>query len=165
MGTLYPGAGFQFILLGVFLIIAILFLLTQQNTLRTIGAGNRLMRPGQVWLQLIPFFGQVWQFFVVGRISRSIRKEMASWDKDSIFGDDALIVEQGVERPTFGIGIAYCTLNVVSIVLNIVNTETAESISLFVGLLALSSTLCWIIYWANLASYKRKLRQKNLATL
>jgi len=50
------------------------FLITQQNTLKAIQQQNRLMRPGEVWLQLIPLFGIVWQFIVVTRISDSIRR-------------------------------------------------------------------------------------------
>ena len=56
----------------------ILFLLHQQNTLKNVQAHNRTMAPGQVWLQLIPLFGMVWQFIVVTRISESIKRELDS---------------------------------------------------------------------------------------
>lgn len=158
-----PGAAYQLILFACFLIPAILFLLTQQNTLRAIGNGNRLMDPWLVWLQLIPFFGQVWQFFVVARIAGSIRNEMGSWDKDPIFGADAQIAEHGGLRPTLGIGIAYCTLNVLIILLNFL--PGTNTLYLIVGLTALTETICWIVYWVRIASDKNKLRQKNLATL
>ena len=58
------------------------------------------MRPGQVWLQLIPLFGQVWQFVVVTRIAGSIQKEIISWEGDSILGAEALVIEKGNKRPT-----------------------------------------------------------------
>ena len=49
----------QIILLLVFVVIAVLFLLTQQNTLKAVKPENRLMQPGLVWLQLIPLLGQI----------------------------------------------------------------------------------------------------------
>lgn len=39
----------------VFVVVAILFLLTQHNTLKAIQPQNRAMSPGEVWLQLIPY--------------------------------------------------------------------------------------------------------------
>jgi hypothetical protein len=156
------GAGLQLILLGVFLLVAILFLLSQQSTLRTIKTENRLMPPGQVWLQLIPLFGQVWQFVVVTRIAGSIQKEIVSWDGDSILGAEALAIERGNKRPTLGVGIAYCSLNCITLILSWLTRGDAPTI---VGLISLSATVCWASYWVNLAGYKKKLRQKNLATL
>lgn len=161
--TAYAGGGvLQLLLFGVFLLIAILFLLTEQNTLRTIKTENRLLRPGQVWLQLIPFFGQVWQFFVVTRIAHSIQNEIISWENDSILGAEALAIEKGNQRPTFGIGIIYCTLNCITLLLTYYMQGSSPTL---VGLISLSGIVCWISYWVSLAGYKKKLRQKNLATL
>ena len=56
-------AVWQFVLLFALLVPAILFLLTQQNTLKTVRVENRMLPSGLVWLQLIPLFGQVWQFY------------------------------------------------------------------------------------------------------
>lgn len=156
------GGSLQLILFGVFLILAILFLLTEQNTLRTIRTENRQMTPGQVWLQLIPLFGQVWQFVVVSRIAGSIRNEIASWDNDSILGTEAAAIAQGNNRPTMGIGITYCILNCSTILLSEITRGSAPTI---VGLISLASIVCWVWYWVHLARYKRGLRQKNLATL
>jgi len=68
---------FQIALLLALAIPAILFLVPQQRILQVIGPENREMSPGPVWLQLIPFFCLVWQFFVVVRISHSVSKELA----------------------------------------------------------------------------------------
>ncbi|HXB93910.1 MAG TPA: hypothetical protein VNU70_02090 [Puia sp.] len=156
------GGVLQLILLGAFLVIAILFLMTEQSTLRTIRTENRTLQPGLVWLQLIPLFGQVWQFIVVTRIADSIRKEIASWDNDSILGAEALAIEDGNKRPGYGIGIAYCTLNVISILLNYLLSRSSPVIT---GVIGLGATVCWVSYWVTLSGYKKKLRQKNLATL
>jgi len=162
------GGWLQLVLLGVFLIIAILFLLTEQNTLRTIKNENRRIRPGQVWLQMIPIFGQIWQFIVVVRIAGSIRNEVASWENDSILGIEAAAIAQGNKRPTQAIGIAYCTLIVIGVGLNPVlwgNPKVPIGLIELIGWTELAGIICWIVYWVKLAGYKRRLREKNLATL
>jgi len=73
-------------LLLLFIVPAILFVLTQQNTLKAIRPENRLLSPGLVWLQFIPVFGQVWQFIVVGRIAGSAVRQRLSFRDDSILG-------------------------------------------------------------------------------
>lgn len=139
-------------ILFAFLIPAILFLLAQQNTLKTIQPENRLMQPGMVWLQCIPVFGQYWQFRVVSRISDSIRQEIASRQDDSILGfADALSVEQLEKRPTFQIGIAYCILITIGVILAQIQVPLVQ------GWFSLAGMICWIIYWVQLAKWKRKL--------
>jgi len=103
----------QILLLFAFLIPVIFFFLTQQRTLSLIRPANRRMRPGQIWLQLIPFFGMVWQFIVVTRISDSIRDELNTPVDDSIFGD---VNMSHSSRPTYNAGITYCVLFCISII-------------------------------------------------
>lgn len=124
------------------------------------------MAPGLIWLQVIPLFGQIWQFIVVSRISRSIQNEIASWENDSILGGEAVAIAQGNDRPTLGIGIAYCALSCLYIGF-IVATMALNTIILAVpmALTTLALLVCWIVYWVNLAGCKRRLREKNLATL
>jgi hypothetical protein len=146
---------YQLLLLGAILIPGVLFLLTQQNTLKAIRPENRLMKPGLVWLQFIPFAGQVWQFFVVTNIAGSIKQEMESTGEDSILGfADTMTVEELRTRPTFNMGITYCSLNVVYVLLNLV---TRGRTSTLLSLLALAGMVCWIIYWVQLAACKKKL--------
>ena len=66
------GPGFQFLFLALFLIPAIFFLLTLQNTLKAISEENRKMPPANVWLMFIPLFNIVWQFIMVDRIAHSL---------------------------------------------------------------------------------------------
>lgn len=133
----------------LFLIPTIFFLITQQNTLKSIQPGNRLMEPGVVWLQLIPFFGIVWQFIVVSRISDSLKKEFNSWANDnSILGDSDLL-NLDDHRPTYNIGLAYCILFCCSIV---------PLLGLFASL---AGFVCWIVYWVKLSEYKSKITQRG----
>ena len=165
--TTQTGGSLQLLLLLAFLIPAILFLLTQQNTLKAVQPQNRLMKPGLVWLQFIPLFGQVWQFFVVSRIVGSIRKEIESGQEDTLLGiADADVAGDLGRRPTLAIGITYCTLNAISIFLNLTLTAGKNSsMTGWVALMALSGVICWIIYWVMLAGEKRKITRVQLTTV
>ena len=146
------SAGLQFIFLALFLIPAILFLISQQNTLKTISPGNRLMRPGEVWFQLIPLFGIVWQFFVVTRIAGSIQNEYRTMQEISFLGTgNGEMITTPSTRPTFGAGIAYCILFCASI------------IPLLGGIFAFAGIILWIIYWVELVKQKNKLQRMILA--
>src|ERR1700710_2086261 len=98
----------QIALLLAFVIPGILFLLSQQRTLQVINPENREMSPGSVWLQFIPAFGMVWQFFVVTRIAHSVTKEMASKVGESILDNSQEHIKGTDEFPTYPFGIAYC---------------------------------------------------------
>jgi hypothetical protein len=150
-----PGGTIQLLLLLLFLVPAILFLITQQNTLRAVAKQNRKLEPGMVWLQLIPLFGMVYQFIVVSRISQSLQREFNSWGSDdSILGyADSESVEIGNSEPTYALGIAYCTLFCCSIIP-------------FLGPFAsLAGLVCWIIYWVKLAEYKAKVTRRRVMGL
>lgn len=156
METTSSSAGaLQLLLLLGFLIPAILFLISQQNTLKAVQPENRLMHPGLVWLQLIPLFSNIWQFFVVIKIAGSIQKQLAARHANSIFGADALIAEGAPQRPTQGIGIAYGVLY--TIVTLFALGKMSEGF--IAGLFAWGMIICWIIYWVKLVRFKNKLKR------
>jgi magnesium-transporting ATPase (P-type) len=150
----------QLLLLFAFLIPAILFFSTQQKTLNVIQPENRLMSPGMVWLQLIPLIGLVWQFFVVTKIANSISKELESPKDDSILGISITALDALDKRPTFIIGITYCTLSTASIIWNMVTMQTLLWINIITLLLVLGGMICWIIYWVILNRYKNRIQSK-----
>src|SRR5687768_1701236 len=131
------------------LIPAIFFLLTQQNTLKAIRPENRFMSPGEVWFQLIPLFNIVWQFIVVTKIAKSIKKELASRDQFSFDANPDDYVDLENDRPTYQIGIAMCIL------------VTAGVIPVIGTLFSLAGLVCWIIYWVKLSQFKSQIEQKN----
>lgn len=138
---------YQFLFLVLFFVPAILFLLTQQRTIRLIQRRNRRIEPGEVFLQLVPLFGMIWQFFVVIRLSDSIRKELG--ETTFSFEKVPVAYSEKEERPTYRIGIAYCIL-------------FCGYILPFIGsYLFLAGTVCWIVYWIRLARYKRLLEEKR----
>jgi hypothetical protein len=63
------------ITLAVLLAVMVFYLLTLQKALSRCSPENRAMAPGMVWLQLIPLFGLVWQFFNVINIAKSLGAE------------------------------------------------------------------------------------------
>lgn len=136
--------------LSIFLVPAVLFLVSQQNTLKAIQPHNRLMQPGEVWLQLIPLFGLVWQFIVVKRIAESLEREFESWKGDSFLADvEAIALSDVYKRPTYDIGMAYCILICLSVIP-------------FLGSFAsIAALICWIIYWVRLVEYKNRVLNRG----
>jgi hypothetical protein len=128
----------------VFLISGLVFLLTQFRTLDEIRPENQRLSPPKVWLQLIPVYGIVWQFFVISRISDSIRAELNAPVGDSIFPEESVPANV---RPTFAVGIAYATCFCVGIL----------PIDMIKGAASLLGIIFWITYWIQLAKYKRKI--------
>ena len=161
MTRFFPVNSTEYIIYLAFLIPAVFFLLTQHLTLRRIRRENRLMQPGLVWLQLIPLFANIWQFFVITRLAGSIRNELASRQEDPLFGPDALIAQGVIPlRPTQGIGIAYAVLDTLVLPISIGHDRAAPPGDLFLlGVVSWAMVICWIIYWIKLGRYKYKLKR------
>lgn len=137
----------ELIVFAVLVIPFIFFFLSQQNTLKAIQPQNRTMSPGQVWLQLIPLFGLVWQFIVVTRIADSIQRELSSETTFSF--DQQRVPYYNGTKPTYSIGIAYCVLFCCAIIP-------------FLGILtSIAGLICWIIYWIQLSDQKNKIQMKQ----
>ena len=158
----------QLFVLLIFVLPAILFVVAQYRTLRVIRPEYRELRPGLVWLQLIPIFSYFWVFVVVTRIADSISKELVARQDDSILGIPDFDAVQAVShRPTYKIGMAWCFLYVVCPALVIFVNLFADPGSTIVdgvfaailGIIVLALTTCWIIYWVKLAQNKRKLEK------
>jgi amino acid transporter len=123
-----------FIVLLLFLVPYILYLVTLQNTIKACAEHNRRMSPGEVWLVLIPLFGLIWYFIMVGRIADTIAAELRSRNMPA---------EE--ERPGYGVGLTLCILS------------CCTWIPVLGGLASLGVLICWIVYWVKIAGYKRKL--------
>jgi hypothetical protein len=145
----YESAGLlQLLLLIPFLVVSILFLWSQHKTLALIRPEyRRRMPPGQVWLQLIPLFGLGWQFYVISKISDSIRDDLNAPSGDSLFGDDPLPTGK---RPTYATGISYAVLFCLTLL----------PLGLLKSLLALAGLIVWVIYWIELSGYTRRFKQR-----
>ena len=140
----------QLLLFLAFVIPAIIFFLAQQRTLQAIRPVNRRMRPGQVWLQLIPIVGLVWQFFVIRRISDSISDELNTPIDDAIFAETTI---PAGHRPTYNVGILYASLYCIFVI---------PFPPLLKSIVALPGTVAWIIYWVQLSRCKKQLKERAL---
>jgi len=133
---MYPPAGsiwiFQIIFLGLFIVPAIFFLITLQNTLKVISPENRKIPPSNVWLLSIPFFGFFWQFIIVDKIAQSIAAECVKLN---------LPVKDN--KPTYNIGLVWNICFILSMV------------PVIKGLLSLVAMIAWIIYWVKVNNYKK----------
>ncbi len=129
------GSEFLILLLIPLIIIPFVFyLITLQNVLKKVSQENQKMPPANVWLLFIPLFNIGWHFVVVSRVSDSLKAEFATRG-----------IDVGVDRPAYGVGLAYCILNCCSIIP-------------FLGILAgLGWLVCWIVFWVKIGGYGAKL--------
>jgi hypothetical protein len=119
------------------------------------------MRPGLVWLQLIPLFGLVWQFFVVVRIAGSIQNEFQQGNEESIVGfADALAVDVSRRKPSLAIGLTYCILSLLLVGTNLILDVAGQDLFIWMGVAGLGTMVCWLVYWVSLAGWKRQLRER-----
>jgi hypothetical protein len=118
------------------LVVVVLYLLTLERALKKCAPASRTMKPGKVWLILIPVFGLVWQFVVVMNIAKSLGNEFA---------------RLGIPRPepTLGknIGLAMCVCN------------CCFFIPLLGRLAVIAGFVLCIAYWNRVANYSRALEE------
>ena len=120
--------------IAVLILPTIFFILTQQRALSKCSPANRTMSPGLAWLQIIPVFGWIWQFFVVSALADSLGNEFRARG----------IQEE--DRPGYGVGLAMCITRVCVII---------PILGWFFCLIA--SLVLWIIYWVKIAGFSEKL--------
>lgn len=124
---------FFFIFVGILILPTVFFLLTLQRALSKCYPTNRTMSPGLVWLQIIPVFGFIWQFFVVIAVANSLEREFAA---------RRIPAEP---KPGQTVGLAMCITRVLVII---------PFLGLFSGL---ASIVLWIVYWVKIAGLSAKL--------
>ncbi|HEY0611564.1 MAG TPA: hypothetical protein VGD35_17960, partial [Chitinophaga sp.] len=96
---------------------------------------NRRMHPMLVWLQLIPIWGILWQFYVICKIADSIRNELNTSDLPF----------------AYVAGLTYASLLCLSwLPLTVFYYFSATGLGM------------WIIYWVLLLRLKRQLKSNNL---
>jgi hypothetical protein len=129
--------------MGIFLIPYIFFIRTQYTTLLAIQPENRLMNPFEVWLQLIPVFGLIWQFVVVARVADSIQKQYQSQKEVSFLGmGNGELQEKIDERVTYTTGLSYCVVLVLAFIP-------------FIGfVIGIPMLILWITYWRQLIKHR-----------
>lgn len=133
---------YQLLMLGfllLFLIPAIFYLITLQNTLKAIAPENRMMPPGNVWLLLIPLFNVVYHFITTARIADSIKNECIR-----------LNIPLQEERPTYNLGITMMIIYIASTILNYIST-----LAIIGSVGSIACMVYWIMYWVKVNSYRK----------
>ncbi|MEI9933457.1 MAG: SHOCT domain-containing protein [Ferruginibacter sp.] len=141
------------ILFFVALIVAeIFYLITLQNTLKEVSYENRRMGPELVWLNLIPFFNFIWEFFIIARVADSLKAE---------FKKRNIVIEK--RRPGYGVGMTYLFLSWITIIIFFFSSAIlGPFLAEFVALpIYLPCFICWIIYWGRISKYKAMLVQNK----
>ncbi|MGA2908483.1 MAG: hypothetical protein ABSE36_12330 [Terracidiphilus sp.] len=122
--------------IGVLFIPAIFYLLTLSRALEKCSPASRTMQPGMVWLMLIPFFGLIWNFFIVLALSNSLGREFP-----------ARGVTQLDPEPGKSIGLPMCVCMACGII---------PLLGVIASLIAL---VLWVVYWVKIAGFSRLLDQ------
>jgi hypothetical protein len=122
--------------IGVLFIPAIFYLLTLSRALEKCSPASRTMQPGMVWLMLIPFFGLIWNFFIVLALANSLGREFPAR------GVTHFDPEPGKSR---GLAMCVCMACGIIPVLGIVAS--------------LVSLVLWVVYWIKIAEFSRVLDQ------
>jgi hypothetical protein len=125
----------------------IFYLLTLQKALTKCAPASRTMKPGKVWLVLIPLFGHVWQFFVVTNIAKSLRNEFARLG--------APCLEQ---TPGQNVGLTACVCALCATFI-----PRSFPFLLLRDLAAVVGFFSWIAYWVRIANYSRLLGEYQTA--
>lgn len=136
---IFANAGTFLIFLAVLSIPAILFCLSIQNTLKAIKSNNRKLPAYAGWLLLIPLFSTVWQFVVAVRLAKSIELELN---------------DNGISRkqPTLYAGFALAIVQVCAYI------PYLNNYTVYIWI------VCFLVYWAVIAAYKRKLTDLQSAS-
>jgi hypothetical protein len=137
-----PSTFALIVILWFGLIAAILYLLTLERALKQCIPASRTMKPGKVWLLLIPIFGLVWQFVVVMNVAKSLGNEFAR-----------LGVPSAESRPGQNTGLAACICN------------CCIFIPILGHLAGIAGLVLLLVYWGKIASYSRDVQARQAIVL
>lgn len=145
LGLLGLGAMEMLIILIVLIfglgmiMVYIFYLITLSKTLSLCHPQTRSMNPGEVWMVLIPFFGIVWHFIVVGRVADSLSVEFRNRG-----------IQIAEERPGYKLGLWALILPLCGII---------PVLGILTGL---AGIVLLVMYWNRISDYKKQLEQHNI---
>jgi len=129
------------------LIVLISYLLTLERALNKCAPASRTMKPGKVWLMLIPVFGFVWHFVIVINMTKSLGNEFRR------LGTPRTEANLGQN-----IGLAHCVCTLCLVSLPLLGSLFACPVFLILlGRLfaAIVILVLWIAYWNRIADSSR----------
>lgn len=131
--------GYQFLFLALFILPAVFFVITLQNTLKAISPENRKMPYANAWLLFIPLFNFYWQFVVVDRMAQSIAMEC----------EKLHILVKEKNRPTYNLGLTWCICYVLFLI---------PAVKLTAAIIIVPT---WIMYWIKVNQYRKLIIQNQ----
>lgn len=129
---------YQFLFLALFILPAVFFIITLQNTLKAISPENRKMPFANVWLLCIPFFNFYWQFVVVNKIAQSIALEC-----------EKLRIPVKESKPTYNLGLTWTICYILFLL---------PVIKLLIAIIIIPT---WVIYWIKVNQYRKLIIQNQ----
>lgn len=135
----------QILILLITIGLAIWYLNTLANTLKTINIMNREISPMDVWNLMIPFYNYYYYFVVMKRLSKSIENELNAHAIPT-------------HKPLYGFGIVTAVAFVVNAVTGILVRFSLFPVLIAFGISIVAITI-WIIYWGQVVSFKKRLMQ------
>ena len=116
----------------------ILFTYSLFKCLKKVKEENRAMKPGLIWLNLIPIFSAFWIFYIIIKLQYSLEKEylLRNTSPKNGYG--------------FKIGLASAILSWCTLIPAIGQITT------------LATFICWIIYWIKISKCSKELDTPEL---
>ncbi|HEY1030978.1 MAG TPA: hypothetical protein VGD89_04350 [Flavipsychrobacter sp.] len=134
--------------------LAIAFIATRANLLKTVSQGNRKLDPIKVWYLLIPIFSYYWSFIVAKKIAESIDSEYKTMG----------VLQTNL--PTYSLGLLFAISNAINGILTVIQILELDIIydrwyitsrSIF----SLILIIIWITYWIQLSNHKKNIKRLN----
>jgi tetratricopeptide (TPR) repeat protein len=135
------------LIFGAIITVVVLYYGTLQKALKSISDENRQMPPGQVWLLLIPVFGDLWSFIVVDKIALSFEAEFRKRQSNSS------------PKPTYTLGLAKSIMGAITLIFSLFVTINSTMLFYtgYIVVIVFMHFGVWIAYWVNVASTTEKL--------
>jgi hypothetical protein len=130
----------------IFLILYIIFISTIADVLRYVREENRKADPLSAWYLLIPIFNIIWFYILVFKISKAIHNEYISRN---------LSINK---YPTLILGLLSAILVPLSITSHLIDFDN-YNITISLDNASVIGRVIWLIYFAQLYQYKKKLKQ------
>lgn len=140
-GALLAYLGIIIILIIGLVIVEIFYILALRRALGKCSPTSRTMDPGMVWLLIVPLVGQVWSFFVVLNIAKSLGNEFR------LRG-----IPTADPEPGKMIGLAMSVCGVAALIPKLIPSLAVVTIPVILAHLVL-----WIFYWTKINGFSRML--------
>jgi hypothetical protein len=136
-------------LLALLLLLACLYLRMIQETMNRCSPESRVMNPALVWLDLIPGFGTLWHFVIVGALGLTLLRESRRGGLSS----RSMI-------PGTGIGLVASVVGLV-LFLSVGRSLIEQDPEKLTGWAIAAGIPCWFAYWAFVARHHARLAFRN----